>query len=224
MANLSDANGTFTLINAESLTKDEINETLKMLKELSDGEYITEIHCNLTNTDPDLDMFIDQGYSSPFFGIGRWIYEENIKYMFEWIQQDTKQYNTLLSKLNQNNIQFQFEYIDYEPGAIPDHLENKLVIARPYFNTDKQKFETEIMENYNNKDVPINVDTLSEYGYIDDTYLTLDDFKNKTDEVLVYFEEDEIMDFLEENEDEFEDADGTINVYVPENEIFVPLN
>lgn len=224
MANLSDANGTFTLINAKSLTKDEINETLNMLKELRNGEYSTHIHCNLTDDKPDIDTFINIGYNSLFFGIGRWLYEENIKYMFEWIQQNTDQYKTLLSKLNQNNIQFQFEYIDYEPGAIPDHLENKLVIARPYFNTDKQKFETEIMENYNNKDIPINVDTLSEYGYIDDTYLTLDDFKNKTDEVLVYFEEDEIMDFLEENEDEFEDADGTINVYVPENEIFVPLN
>ena len=223
MANLSDANGTFTLINAERLTKVEINETFKMLKELSDGEYITEIHCNLTNTDPDLDMFIDQGYISPFFGIGRWIYEENIKYMFEWIQRDTDQYKILLSKLNQNNIQFQFEYVDYEPGAIPDHLEDKLVIARPYFNTDKQKFETEIMENYNNKDIPINVDTLLKYGYIDETYLTLDDFQNKSDNVLDYFEEDELTEFLEENEDEFEDADGTINVYVPENEMFVPL-
>ena len=113
MANLSDANGTFTLINAKSLTKNEINETLNMLKELRNGEYSTHIHCNLTDDKPDIDTFINIGYNSLFFGIGRWLYEENIKYMFEWIQQNTDQYKTLLSKLNQNNIQFQFEYIDY---------------------------------------------------------------------------------------------------------------
>lgn len=217
MANISDVTGQFQLINGDVLEKKELNQTLNMIKdELEDAEYATFIGKINENE------FINNNYTTSFAGTGRWTYQNNIENMFEWIDNDTHKYDKLLQTLELNNIQFLFSFVEYEPGCMPDSLNNMTIIVQPSFNNNTNQVETKILERNKSKDIPITSSSLIKYNFISDDILTYDDIKNKTEKTLRYFDEDEIDEWLDENEDEFEDFDGTINVYVPENEIFIP--
>ena len=217
MANISDVTGQFQLINGDVLEKKELNQTLNMIKDqLEDAEYATFIG------EINEHEFVNNDCTTSFVGTGRWTYQNNIENMFEWIDNDTHKYDKLLQTLELNNIQFLFSFVEYEPGCMPDSLNNMTIIVQPSFNNNTNQVETKILERNKSKDIPITSSSLIKYNFISDDILTYDDIKNRTKKALRYFDEDEIDEWLDENEDEFEDFDGTINVYVPENEIFIP--
>lgn len=240
MANISDANGVFKLdIPEESnLTNDDIEALLLMIqKELLDnaGDYMTILNCFTPQDELNLNEFVTETedydeYETGFAGTGRWLYSTNATSMFEWITQSydfqtnksiiNHSYDDLLHKLSDLNVQFIFDYIEYEPGALPESLLKTEIVVRPYFNKETNLFETDVI-NHNETTEPVTIQKMEEHGFISE-HLTLDDFKNKTENVLKWFSDDEIEEFLDEYEDEFEDADGTISVYAPEEEVFIP--
>ena len=223
MANISDVTGIFQLINGDVLEKEQVHQVLKMMKdELEGTEYATFINTEENQTIEETNNFIESGYEYLFNGAGRWTYQNNVENMFEWITNNEHNYDDLLHTLEIHNIQFVFNFVEYEPGLMPDFLNTMLIVVQPYFDKNEGKFKTQVLDISEGSDIPITDESLIKYGFIDDGVLTLDDIKNRTNEALIYFDEEEIEEWLEENEDEFEDADGTINVYVPENEIFVP--
>lgn len=223
MANISDVTGTFQLINGDVLEKEQVHQTLKMIKdELEGTQYATYISAEDEQTIESTNNFIESGYECYFNATGRWTYQNNAEKMFEWITNNEHNYDDLLHTLEIHNVQFAFGFVEYEPGLMPDFLNDMLIVVQPYFDKNEGKFKTQLLSISEGSDIPITDESLVEYGFIDDGILTLDDIKNRTNEALIYFDEEEIEEWLEENEDEFEDADGTINVYVPENEIFVP--
>lgn len=223
MANISDVTGVFQLINGDVLEKKQVHQVLKMMKdELEGTEYATFINNEENQTIEETNNFIENGYEYLFNGTGRWTYQNNAENMFEWITNNEHNYDDLLHTLEIHNIQFVFGFVEYEPGLMPDFLNEMTIVVQPYFDKNEGKFKTQVLDISEGSDIPITDQSLIKYGFIDDGVLTLDDIKNRTNEALIYFDEEEIEEWLEENEDEFEDADGTINVYVPENEIFVP--
>lgn len=222
MANISDVTGEFQLINGDVLEKEQVHQVLKMMKdELEETEYATFINTEENQTIEETNNFIENEYEYLFNGTGRWTYQNNVENMFEWITNNEHNYDDLLHTLELHNIQFAFDFIEYEPGLMPDFLNTMLIVVQPYFDKNEGKFKTQVLDISEGSDIPITDESLIKYGFIDDDVLTLNDIKNRTNETLIYFDEEEIEEWLEENEDEFEDADGTINVYVPENEIFV---
>lgn len=223
MANISDVTGEFQLINGDVLEKEQVHQVLKMMKdELEETEYATFINTEENQTIEETNNFIENEYEYLFNGTGRWTYQNNVENMFEWITNYNHKYDDLLHTLELHNIQFAFDFIEYEPGCMPDFLNTMLIVVQPYFDKNESRFKTQVLDISEGSDIPITDQSLIKYEFIDDGVLTLDDIKNKTNEALIYFDKEEIEEWLEENEDEFEDADGTINVYVPENEIFVP--
>lgn len=223
MANISDVTGIFQLINGDVLEKEQVHQVLKMMKdELEGTEYATFINTEENQTIEETNNFIENGYEYLFNGTGRWTYQNNAENMFEWITNNEHNYDDLLHTLEIHNIQFVFNFVEYEPGLMPDFLNEMTIVVQPYFDKNEGRFKTQVLDISEGSDIPITDQSLIKYGFIDDGVLTLDDIKNRTNEALIYFDEEEIEEWLEENEDEFEDADGTINVYVPENEIFVP--
>lgn len=223
MANISDVTGEFQLINGDVLEKEQVHQVLKMMKdELEEAEYATFINTEENQTIEETNNFIESGYEYLFNGTGRWTYQNNVENMFEWITNNEHNYDDLLHTLEIHNIQFVFNFVEYEPGLMPDFLNTMLIVVQPYFDKNEGRFKTQVLDISEGSDIPITDQSLIKYGFIDDGVLTLDDIKNRTNEALIYFDEEEIEEWLEENEDEFKDADGTINVYVPENEIFVP--
>lgn len=222
MANISDVTGIFQLINGDVLEKEQVHQVLKMMKdELEGTEYATFINTEENQTIEETNNFIENGYEYLFNGTGRWTYQNNAENMFEWITNNEHNYDDLLHTLEIHNIQFVFAFVEYEPGLMPDFLNEMTIVVQPYFDKNEGKFKTQVLDISEGSDIPITDESLIKYGFIDDGVLTLDDIKKRTNEALIYFDEEEIEEWLEENEDEFEDADGTINVYVPENEIFV---
>jgi len=223
MANISDVTGIFQLINGDVLEKEQVHQTLKMIKDELEGiEYGTFINTEDEQTIESTNNFIENEYEFIFNATGRWTYQNNAEKMFEWITDDKHNYDKLLHTLELHNIQFVFAFVEYEPGCMPDFLNRMAIAVQPYFDEKENKFKTNVLDISEDSSVPITDESLVEYGFIDDGILTLDDIKNRTNEALIYFNEEEIEEWLERNEDKFEDADGTINVYVPENEIFVP--
>ena len=226
MANISDVMGEFQLINGDVLDKNIVHQTLKMIKdELEDAQYATFINIAPEQTMTETELFIENGYESDFNGTGRWTYQNNAENMFEWINHEEfrqHNYDKLLRTLDDNNVQFHFLFVEYEPGGMPDFLNSMGITVKPYFDKEENRFKTLTLDNTENTPIPINDETLVQYGFIDDVVLSYDDIKHRRKETLNYFDDDEIESWLEEYEDEFEDADGTINLYVPENEIFIP--
>lgn len=223
MANISDVTGTFQLINGDVLEKEQVHQTLKMIKDELEGiEYGTFINTEDEQTIEETNNFIENEYEYVFNAAGRWTYQNNAEKMFEWIINNEHKYDDLLHTLETHNIQFVFNFVEYEPGCMPDFLNEMTIVVQPCFDKNENKFTTQVLDISEGSDIPITDESLVKYGFIDDGILTLDAIKNRTNEALIYFDEEEIEEWLEENEDEFEDADGTINVYVPENEIFVP--
>lgn len=223
MANISDVTGTFQLINGDVLEKEQVHQTLKMIKdELEGTQYATYIRAEDEQTIESTNNFIESGYEYDFNATGRWTYQTNAENMFEWITNDEHKYDDLLHTLEIHNIQFVFDFIEYEPGCMIDFLNEMTIVVQPCFDKNENKFTTIVLDISEGSDIPITDESLVKYGFIDDEILTFDDIENRTNRALIYFNEEEIEEWLEENEDEFEDADGTINVYVPENGIFVP--
>lgn len=226
MANMSDVMGEFQLINGDVLDKDIVHQTLDMIKtELEGVEYATFINPLTDQTMDETECFIENNYQYDFNGTGRWTYQTNAENMFEWINHEKfrqRNYDKLLRTLANNNVQFHFSFVEYEPGGMPDFLNNMGITVKPYFDKKENRFKTLTLDITEQTEIPLNDETLVQYGFIDDIVLSYDDIKHRKKETLNYFDNEEIESWLEEYEDEFEDADGTINLYVPENEIFVP--
>lgn len=226
MANISEAEGKFSILGGVELTKEEIYQILNIIKiELEDIEYNTCLHCNLSQEEPDVLSFINDNYESYFFGSGRWFYEQNIKSMFESIMYSWN-VETLKSELNKDyikifnimiekNIQFNFEYYDYEPGQAPESVFKEQIIVRPYYNLEENIYQTELME-FNSDEYEATGNRMVEFNYIEDFY-TLEEIQNNVNNV---FDNDAQKNYWLEEEDNITCFEDGRYVYSPEKEIF----
>lgn len=226
MANISQAEGKFTLLGAEALNKNEILQVLTMMKEeLEDIEYCTCLHCNLTDTEPDVSSFISDGYETQFFGAGRWYYEHNIKglfhcLMYSWNMKKRKveinnKHINILNLLIDKNIQFQFEFYDYEEGQSPDFVFKEHMIVRPYFDLQENKYSTELIMYDSNQYVATG-NRMVQFNYIEDFY-TLEEVKNNVNEL---FDNDSAKEYWLYEEDNVSCFEYGKYVYAPDREMF----
>lgn len=194
MANISEADGSFSVLGAENLDKEEVFQLLSMIKqELEVGDYDTCLHCNLNGVEPDVDGFIKDNYENTFFGGGRWFYEHNINSMVEWMMyswnvdkkelQLNKKYVELINKIIKKNVQFKFDFHDYEPGQAPDSVFKEYYLARPYFDKSDQLYKTEIIESESEECLETG-NRMVELGYIEEFY-NLEEMKDNVDEYFV---------------------------------------
>lgn len=226
MANISEAEGKFSILGGVELTKEEIYQILNIIKiELEDIEYNTCLHCNLSQEEPDVLSFINDNYESYFFGSGRWFYEQNIKSMFESIMYSWNA-ETLKSELNKDyikifnimiekNIQFNFEYYDYEPGQAPESVFKEQIIVRPYYNLEENIYQTELME-FNSDEYEATGNRMVEFNYIEDFY-TLEEIQNN--EVELFYSDEQKQYWLEEEDNITCFEDGKY-VYSPDMDMF----
>lgn len=226
MANISEADGRFKVLGAEDLDKEEVLQLLIMIKqELEVGDYDTCLHCNLTDVEPDIDSFIKDNYESPFFGSGRWFYEHNIKSMVEWMMyswnfdkkelQLNKRYAQLIDKIIEKNVQFQFDFYDFESGQAPDSVFKEYYLARPYFDEHNQLYKTEIIES-DSEECLATGNHMIELGYIEEFY-TLEEMKENVNEYFSSEEHKHQWLEIEGNEDCFENDKY---VFAPDREEF----
>lgn len=226
MANISEADGRFKVLGAENIEKEEVFQLLSMIKqELEVGDYDTCLHCNLADVEPDVDSFIKDNYESPFFGAGRWFYEYNIKSMVEWIMyswnfdkkelQLNKKYAQLINKIIEKNIQFQFDFYDFESGQAPYSIFKEYYLARPYFDEKDQLYKTEIIES-DSEECLATGNQMVEYGYIEDFY-TLEEMKRNESEYFADEDHKHQWFEVEENEGCFENGKY---VFAPDKEMF----
>ncbi|MCD8845210.1 hypothetical protein [Staphylococcus gallinarum] len=219
MANLSEAHGTFKIKNGNKLDFESIKQLLSIISNAQEEtDYATILLVDHEN-DASIKQFIQSDYEVELYGAGRWHYEHNIKKFieltfYEDFINDTEPINSQLIKtLIENNIQFTFDYYDYEPGASPDVIFHDFITIK--LANDENKYVTKIVE-YRSDDIDENGDNLLKYGFIDE-YCTFDEMKNA--DIGIYFMNEDVKeDWLEENEDEFED--GSM-VYVPQDDKFV---
>lgn len=226
MANISEAEGKFSILGGVELTKEEIYQILNIIKiELEDIEYNTCLHCNLSQEEPDVLSFINDNYESYFFGSGRWFYEQNIKSMFESIMYSWNA-ETLKSELNKDyikifnimiekNIQFNFEYYDYEPGQAPESVFKEQIIVRPYYNLEENIYQTELME-FNSDEYEATGNRMVEFNYIEDFY-TLEEIQNNVNNV---FDNDAQRNYWLEEEDNITCFEDGKYVYSPDMDMF----
>lgn len=226
MANISEAEGKFSILGGVELTKEEIYQILNIIKiELEDIEYNTCLHCNLSQEEPDVLSFINDNYESYFFGSGRWFYEQNIKSMFESIMYSWN-VETLKSELNKDyikifnimiekNIQFNFEYYDYEPGQAPESVFKEQIIVRPYYNLEENIYQTELME-FNSDEYEATGNRMVEFNYIEDFY-TLEEIQNNVNNV---FDNDAQRNYWLEEEDNITCFEDGKYVYSPDMDMF----
>lgn len=226
MANISEAEGKFTILGADALNEEQIYQILNMIKlELEDVEYNTCLHCNLTKEEPDVLNFIKDNYETYFFGSGRWYYEHNIKSMFEWIMYNlnvstlqlemNKDYINTIKLIIEHNIQFEFEYYDYEAGQSPYSVFKERIIVRPYYDMDENKYKTELIE-FDSDEYEATGNCMVDFNYIENFY-TLDEMNNNIND---FFDNEEQKRYWLEEEDNKTCFENGKYVYSPEKDMF----
>lgn len=228
MANISDANGTLTLINGKNLSTKEVEDVLSLihvrLSTIEYGTFLTHAgHDDITNE--EVQSCINNDYTINFVGVGRWSYAENASSMFETMISDDPNASKIYEMLLDKNVQLKFDFIEYEPGCEPDRLPKYTIIVEP--KKTVISYGTNVIECHQSFE-PMKAKTMLDNGFIMD-YLTLDDIQNKSEKALEYFETYELDELLDEFGEEFEDADGTINVFAIQDDgieiedgIFIP--
>lgn len=226
MANISEAEGRFKMLGADALNKEQIQQILNMIKlELENIEYNTCLHCNLTHEEPDALSFINDNYESSFFGSGRWYYEHNIKSIFEWLMYSwnvtkrhlemNKCYINIINLMIEKNIQFKFEYYDYEAGQAPETIFKEQLIVRPYYESEDNDYHTEVLE-FDSEDYVATGNRMVEFNYIEDFY-TLEEIQNN--EVELFYSDEQKQYWLEEEDNITCFEDGKY-VYSPDMDMF----
>lgn len=226
MANISEAEGNFKILGGDNLDKDQIRQILNIIKlELENIEYNTCLHCNLTHEIPDALSFINDNYETLFYGAGRWYYEHNVKSIFEWLMYNrnpsthqlevNKDYINIINFMIEKNIQFKFEYYDYEPGQAPENIFYEQIIVRPYYDYEDNQYHTEIME-YNSETYKATGNRMIEFNFIEEFY-TLEEVQNNVDDLFL---DDEQKRYWLQEEDNISCFEGGKYVYSPDMDMF----
>lgn len=154
MANISDANGTFT-IHAKNC--ETIKELIHLMQYLEIGEYstyFTDYHSGDDQFDDSIVKFGDDEYEfeTTFSASGRWVYLTNIERMADWILSEVEEQNDpqdpdIIKHLEKEEWSIVFDYIDYEPGC--ELFAQVMVEAIHYTDTPFADIDVNVSEDEN---------------------------------------------------------------------------
>ena len=121
MANISNAFGTIT-IRVGATDKDEQKRLIKNFFVLFDNVMSSKTACYFTDVeswdyDEDEDGLCGTGN---FIGCGRWSYEANCRYTFDWLKQGVEnkpKLQEMLDEINKYNWTISYDFTDEEGGC-----------------------------------------------------------------------------------------------------------
>lgn len=120
MANVSDANGYFTI---DSKDENAVKAMVYLMELLDCDEYGTYFKDYLSDENMyDKVCEKDDGtyfYGTTFSGTGRWTYETNIERMMKWIEYEALHFKEdikIMEYLEDQDYSITFDFVDYECG------------------------------------------------------------------------------------------------------------
>ena len=123
MANISDAFGTITIWVGATEPKEQqrlTNNFKKIFDEVMSGKtacYYTDISSWTIDKDDDGNGIVGVG---DFNGCGRWAFEANCRYTYDWLKQGVEnrpELKKLLDEINKYNWKISYEFADEEAGC-----------------------------------------------------------------------------------------------------------
>lgn len=143
MANMSDAEGTLQIHGMEqmdSATQQQFEKWL--IDHLEIGEYATFIQS------------FNEDHVADFVATGRWWYDVNIKFFADWLSTEVNEGEVqrttdpttikMMDLMVDHELNFEYDYIDREPGQFPDGFVEEHYLTRVY--KEDGEYKTEVLE------------------------------------------------------------------------------